>query len=362
MALVSLTQALFVPNPIHQPHATTSSRLDADGEKAANIFNITTAGTVIGVRFMTGTVTSGDTVKVSMQGVGADGNPDGTILATATGNKAYGTVVISTGASGWHTVSFVESVTVTQGQAVSIVVEFNSYVSGDFYLSGSSFGFYSSHYHVYSSFYSSSAWAKSSAYLYSLSLEYTGSVFNLVVPHFGCGTTSVNLSTSTTPDEVGNYFQIPYPCRAIGAYVWMEMDYDITLSLLNASNTTLANCSLLAKQRVGGSTSMQYGFFDSDPAASVTLAKETWYRIIATPSSGSANVYRVNYVNVAAQMGGFELGTNCYMTSRTNGGAWTNEDTKRTIIGIIIDQLDNGVSTGGGGLLTHPGMQGGING
>jgi len=78
--------------------------------------------------------------------------------------------------------------------------------------------------------------------------------------------------------------------------------------------------------------------FDSDPAASVILVKDFYYRIVITPGADAVAVPTLNVISAAA-MDELSFGQDCIWTQRTDGGAWTQTATKRAMLGLVIDQL-----------------------
>lgn len=368
--MTMVNKLMEYPTVLRQPITGNSITLDATGERCGCIQYIKQAGDIAKVIFYNAAITTGDTIKASIQTVGADGLPSGTVWATATGNKAYGTVAISTGDTGWHTVTFTEVAPVVAGDIIAIVFEWDNYVSGNlrFYcnsnvgvIGGGTIGF---PYCVSDITASPGTWIKHTSYGYGsigLVLEYSGGNYYNNTNAEGVGVTaSFALNTGASPDEVGNYFQVPFTMRAYGFFLYADVDYDLTLSLLAADNTVLANRVLKADYRLGTGNATSYINFDSDPAGTVTLQPSTWYRMIITPSSASNCAVWYLTVPSAAAMAVLDGGTLCYATSRVDGGAWTDLTTRRWAIALLIDQVD--IPAGGGGLITHPGMSGGMRG
>lgn len=345
------------PAVLFQPVVGTGVVMDATGERLGTVYCVTKAGDIAKVLFYNAAVTSGDTIKASIQTVGADGLPTGTVWATATGNKAYGTVAISTSDTGWHTVTFTEVAPVVAGDIIAIVFEWNSYSSGNmrFYTNaciatvpGGSIRF---PYMVTDITASPGTWVIAPYYGsggLAITLEYDGGNYynNFNADGLAC-TSTFALGTGSTPDEVGNYFQVPFTMRAYGFCLYIDLDYAVTVSLLDSSNTVLANRELDPDWRCGTAAGPHFFPFDPDPAALVTLQPSTWYRLIITPSS--SNTVAAYYLDVpsAAAMATLDGGALCYATSRDNGGAWTNLGTRRWAVYLLIDQID--IPSGGGG-------------
>ena len=367
--MTMVNKLMEYPSVVRQPIMGNSLTLDATGERCGCVHVIKQAGDIAKVIFYNAAITSGDTIKASIQTVGADGLPTGTVWATATGNKAYGTVAISTSDTGFHTVTFTEVAPVVAGDIIAIVFEWNSYVSGNmrFYtnngLMSIAGGTAQFPYSVSDVTASPGTWIKTGTYGtsgLSLVLEYSGGNYYINTNGEGAGAgASFSLNTGSSPDEVGNYFQVPFTMRAYGFFLLGDIDYDVTLSLLDASNTVLANRVIDADYRFGTGNGSFFINFDSDPAATVTLQPSTWYRMIITPSSASNCALWYLDVPSAAAMAVLDGGTLCYATSRVDAGAWSELTTRRWAISLLIDQVDipSGGSGGGGHVLGRSGVR-----
>ena len=357
--MTMINKLMEYPAALRQAVVANALALDATGERCGHVQFIKQAGNIAKVIFYNASVLTGDTIKASIQTVGADGLPTGTVWPTAGGNKAYGTVAIATGDTGWHTVTFTEVASVVAGDIIAIVMEWNSYVAGNmrFYtnngVSALAGGYLSFPYCVSDIAAVTGTWIKhgTSGYVgLAMVLEYSGGNYYINTNGEGCGaTSSFALNTGSDPDELGIYFQVPFAMRAYGFWLHADVDYDLTVSLMDASNTVLANRVLDADYRFYAGSSPFYINFDSDPASFVTLQPNTWYRLIITPSSASpCSMWGLDMPSAAA-MATLDGGTLCYATSRVDAGEWTNTNTKRYALGLLIDQIDIPAGGGGGG-------------
>ena len=361
MSLVSCKGLLHVPNPITNVDGVVGTTLDATGERCGQVLMISKTGNIRNVWIHTGTVTKGGDLKISLQGVNSSGMPDGTIKGTGNAGYVVATINDSDDSKWVGPFQLGVDVAVTQGETISLVVEWSSYTDGSLIIQLVSpiLRKYNC-YQVTDLTATPGTWRKSSTSHQCIALEYddgTYMVGNIGAIYSSRGTVNVN----TTPDEYGNLFQMPFPCRAIGFWIYADPDYDAVLTLYDASSNILANATIEADYRYGTSESYFEVFFDSDPAANVTLAKDTDYRMVVASTSSNNTSFKDLSVPEAAAMEVMDLGTSCYMTYRTDGGTWTESTTRRVCMGLILDQVDNGVGSGGG-LLTHPGMAGGCRG
>jgi hypothetical protein len=339
MALSTLKGIRAIPDPAQSGYVSSSSLMDAVAEKVAIVFQVLTAGTITKIHFRTSTVTTGDTIKASIQGVDASGNPDGSVAKS-------GTVAVADGDdSVWKVVDFGagNGAAVAAGSWHSAVIEYNSRVSGN--LSISSTQPILTQCNLYGDFHTA-AWTKQTTYVYAILLEYSDGTFAPNLPA-GFGTvTTVSVDASTTPDEAGNYFQLPYKARAVGFWIHADLDADVTLKLFSSDNTLLATQSIDTDARNITTVGLLYVAFNGDPA-NVTLEADTWYRVVVLPGASVVTVRSMDFPS-AAVLGAHDLGTNCHRTERTDAGAWTQTTTARIAIGLLIDQMEVGTSTGGG--------------
>ena len=411
MSLVSAKSIIEIPKSYLAGFASTTLTLDGSRELCAYIMIVPKAGDIHSVHFRVGTVTQDNSVKVSIQGVNTAGFPNGTVAASAS------VTVHAADDNTWQICTLGTDATVTNGQCIAIVFELDSFDAGDsIAISGISNLTYSSGLYVASYTVSNIAAALTSGSLtagagyyirsyvsdddftnvgaasnatgvsfvasgttpthwehaselglYSksiaspypsicLALEYSDKTF---APSLGpiAGFPSLqSLSATTDPDQVGNYFQVPFPCRAVGVWIIADLDYDTTVSLYNSSDTELANCVFLAQNRGQSSTGTLHSFFDSDPAATVTLAKDTWYRLIITGPATAENIVVYDVLSTTpAILDSLDLGQNCHYTARHThvSMTWAETNYKRVAVGLLIDQLDDGAGGGGGGGAPH---------
>lgn len=396
----------FVPDAASTTGTASYTILDAAGERTASIFQVKKAGNIESVYLRTNTVTTGKNLKISLRGVNAAGVPDNTILGA--GNAGYATAVVADANDDVWLGPFALGavVPVTQGQFISIVIEwsdngdpgnlrintqvpplsiYNSYNVSDIdasqtsgtltigktyriytYVAGDDFmnvGAASNATNVEfiatgdtpTTWTNSSvlrSWAKTGyGYAVNVALAYNDDTFG-VGNYGGAYGASQTVATGSTPDEIGNYVKFSFPFRAVGIWVYGTFTYDVTLSLLAADDTVLANCTLEADYRLATTAGMHLVYFDSDPAASVSIAKDIYYRVIITPTSASNDIPIVMNVPTAAAMNVLDLGTDCVYTAATDRDSvddWAQTTTKRVAIGLIADQLDDGASVGSGG-------------
>lgn len=358
MTIQSIPAGLWIPRPfpdIGTPSLTFYSSVSNAGGKIGWILAAPKAGNIHKVVWGTRTVTTGATVDVRLETIDATVTPavpSGTLFGTTT-NGAQ--VVASSDDNVTFTTTLTADATVTQGQLFAVVIANASpgSMSIPTCLTGLStiLGF------PYIAVFNGTSWAASTTGVVpSLSLEYSdGSYAPIQGVWPASATLNTNaMSTSTTPDVWGLRFQLPFPARVRGAWGIINGSGDFTVRLVNSAYNQGALTGILATATLDkderAATPRTYNFtFDN----SVSLAANTNYRLIVSPSTTtSLSVYDLSLVT-AAQMNAWEGGSNFMLTSAkdpTQDSDWTNYNSgtfREPFIGLLLDGFDDAVSTGG---------------
>lgn len=313
--------------------APSTMTIDAAGEIAAFVFIAPKTGTLSKVRFRLSGVTTAQDLKVSFQDL-SSGNPDGTpdqYRVVPSASVAVG--FVETGILSDDGTDGGTKRSVTIGDALAVVVEFNSAV-GNVQVSTQSSNAASIFGHAYSDLFTAS-WAKNTSQAPLFALEYSdGSVEPIagVLP----GTYSnVVFNSGSSPDEYGNVFTLPFSARVSGIWAWV--DYDNAADLVLYSGTSaLATIAVPASTNRPG-TAM--GFVALQFPTPQTLAAGV-YRAVLKP--GASNV-GINLATLAAAADlAAHFRSDFYGTSRTDAGAWSDDTTTVYQIGPIIDQINAG--------------------
>lgn len=177
-----------------------------------------------------------------------------------------------------------------------------------------------------------------------------------------------SLSSSSTPNEVGNYIRIPTGAGSaysiLGARLFIAMTNSagtFDLTLYDASNTVLQQASFTCSQVVGGTTSILQRDFYFDEASLTSLSPGTYYRL-AIKATNATGIGVIGYTNVPSTLGMTAYtgadGT-CVYTSRSGSGSWT--DTTGQI--LCMKAIISDVAGGGSSSVTMPRytMNAGIN-
>jgi len=170
---------------------------------------------------------------------------------------------------------------------------------------------------------------------------YVGPYLSLPTPNFH-GTSS--------PDEIGNVFTLPYKCRVLGAHfnAWGNPSQVMQLNCRDASGTNLSSSALF-----NSSNDTDQGFVLL--ATPQTIAKNTEFSLTLEATITGSDVYLyVPTYTANADLGGDLAGINTFQVTFAAGASRTETNTKRVLISPIIDQIDDGDGAGAGGLAANP--------
>lgn len=338
------------------PSSNTSNAMTASGHRVMAVIGVPYTGNLRRIRFRTGTVTTGDTVRVSFQDVSATtGLPDGTqdqyrdVTVNSTDDDTWIQTgdITATGADGGGKRS------VTRGDVLAVVWEFPSYVAGNLNIRTAS-PHQTADNCFYVGTYNGTSWTVASG-RGEIELEYDDGTIAYTPSMIPAEFTSGTIASNTTPDEIGNYFEFPAQVKVGGVCGRLDLDGDCDVVLYDSDGTTVLASVSLDKDLRNGTVSTP---FERLFSGEVTLAANTRYRLVYKPTSTTAVGYRRMDVPAAGTMAAFPLGTSCYMTSRTDAGSWSETTTARIQIDVLITQIHDG--SGSGGPITSPGMSGGM--
>lgn len=343
MAILPLQPHIMWPKPI-QAYQYSGMTLDGTTTKNGYITIFPNTGTINNVLIRTRTVTASQTLKVSLQGVGTDGKPDGTILGGGTAYGTQGSLVQAT----VYTVALGAPLAVTRGVAVAVVIEWNG-TAGNITMSQADGEVCNN---FYTCTYAAAAWTiVSPGTVPVIGFEYTDG-FHGFTTYPLAAITGVAFNSSSTPDEIGVYIQNPTNIIACGAYVYVNKGNACTVKLYDSADNVLASQALVPGNRWNAALAFDYIYFASD----VNILKGEIYRLTLVPDTTS-NVTLLEYtMPSAAALDSLSLGSAFTKTSRTNGGAWTQNAGYRPTIGLFCRGLgeSSGISRGrlinGGGI------------
>jgi len=312
--------------------------IDATGEAAAVVFRAPITGTITGIGFRLGAVTTGDTISAELQTTNSLSNvPTDTLFVAGSANSFS---LTTTMANSWQMVTLATAATVSAGTKVGLVIKRDDVGgAGNFQVSVL----------VQSADFETKAAAKVAAWTTTASRigciypVYSGTVVAAVNKYAPFSILNVSLSAGATPDEAGNSINFPFACRATGWQVGFTGSLGTVLKV-NLYNTD--GTSIMASSRV---ILLNSAFCTELFESATVLAAGSTYRIAAFVSSGAGTVAHLSLVDVTS-IAQLHLGSFCYATSRTNQGAWSDNTAARYNIGLILNQLDDSSASGGTGL------------
>ncbi len=347
MSLVDVQGVNLVPgimarsslNPFQSP-----TLLDANGELCGAVLRIPKTGNISKIGFRTGTATVSDAIKVSLQTVDeATGRPTGTLIHA----DAYG-VQASVASNTTYWVSLQDDIAVTRGVRVAPVIEFNSFVAGNLNILKETSGF-SSYGFPYSFKYIGSVWSFSGN-ASNFGLEYDDGVIEPITGLFpAVAGVTISWDTNDNPDRRGLRFSLPYNYRVSGVFGVIGLDGDADIEIYDSDGITIIPDGTISLDKdIRGRTNR--ACFVEPLKTPIELTKDTFYRIAIHPTTGTTIViYALDVTDDGANeaMNAIDGGVNFHYTTCDSvpaaEGDWTNLLTRRPLIGLIIDQLDDGL-------------------
>ena len=372
MSLVDIPGGELWPHPssaINTALSSSTITIDAADERSGLVFQSPKAGDINTLKFRTGTVTTGATVTVGLYSIDTNGDPD--IAAGALGTTTL--VVAAADDDKWLSVTLGTPVTVTLGQILSMVVSNPSASPGSMLIATTGSGRDASwaNEFPYGDSYTT-VWAKTGLQRPFMSIGYTGGGGTYPCwirgPFFpGNGATLFTaqaFNSGSSPIEYGNIFTPNRDLRVCGAWAYMLHGttadhyfkfYSAPTGTPVAEATTPLIDGAFSSNTSGGIHLWRF-------TTTVVLAAGTKYAYTVLPNTVNNVTLYKTVANAAADMANIEGGSDMYGCSRNSGGgAFTELTTTRYVMGLWIDQGDDGAG-GAGGLLIHPGMAGGMRG
>lgn len=341
MTLVTSPTFVVSPPPDTNLLSITSHLLSASGHKMCVAFQAPETGSITGASFNTGTVTTGDTLTVNLKDVdtatgfsGSTTRATGSVVVNNTDDNAHIEVTFESGYSA--TRSEWLSLEIVNGAAgnLNIVAANANFTPWTFprsaHDSGSGYGF------VNRIFYGT--------------INYNGTYYFIqnLIASVGTASVLVTWTSATNDRQIGVKFKMPGPCRIKGIVWFANTLADLKINLWDSDGfTVLATKSIDENELSDLTTSLHSAIFSSP----IELDADTWYRVTITPTAAtSVGTYYLTVPSVA-KMGATIAGANYYGTeSNTHPPVeeadWDDFTTRVPSIGLIMDQIDNGVGGG----------------
>jgi hypothetical protein len=356
---------LRVGGTIH-PQADTPSlgvfTLDGATDQAEWIFQARRAATLTRLGLRLGTITGASpTFKISLQGVGATGNPDGVIVGGGTpASKTFNPTSLAWSTNSWHWLALDNAYTCARGERLAVVI---AYDSGTIDASNKI---------TVTTHFASQIANLSSPYAVQ---NNAGSRTRMVtLPVFGYGAASEaygfplldtvasgGIALNSTPDELAVKWSLPAgwgaTYRVIGLRLFGNFGAGGTIKFYLLDGTTTVqdvtvdtDCFVTATQQ-----RVVEVLFDEASLAALTFGST--YRLVIAPQQNTTptHTFYTLKVDAAADWDAWPGGQDFALSTRTDLGAWTDTATERLVAELVIDDL---TGTGGGGGLGIPTIAG----
>lgn len=317
---------MMFPDPSNLGRAISTSTVNATATVLANIHKAPKNGQIAEIKFATATVTTGSTYDCRLETLTA-GNPSGSLIAAG----ANGSVTIADSDDNvFKTVTIGTPPTVSAGDDFAIVLRHSSGSPNWQMPVNTPIISFSP---PYRSNFNGTSWTQAGA-PYVMLIKYSGDTdYTAIGVPPAVTQSATQFNSSSTPDERGNKFVMPFSCRANGAFSYFSTaNGDTDFVLYDDSDNVLATASFEADNKVGAGP-IQLFFNDVNY---VELTEGRTYRLTNRPSS-TTNLpyYSMNTVEIGGL--GFSAGQ-ILGTSRTNAGAWTDDATTVYSMGLMIMQ------------------------
>ena len=322
--------------------------IDATGEKIAIIGNVLRSGNISRVQFLFGAVTKagGSGLTVSLQDYnltsGAPNRPDETqdqTVAIANGDSSFAS-------NTWYRTSTLSSSrAVSVGDRLAVVFEYDGSgrLGSDSVVIAATTAPSGLSQHGGTRLKTGGTWG-STAGIPILLVEYDdGAVAPLStsIAISAIGTLTAHHS-GTTPDEYALKLVPLVNCKVNGFWAWASGDGESSVVLYDSASSTLASATL---DNPGDwrDTSMRHLV---GALAETTLTAGQTYRLALKPTSTTTVALRYADVNDATHLSSWGMGAGCCISSRTDGGSWSDTTTRIPMMGLRISALDDGLGVG----------------
>ena len=314
----------------------SSTALTASTHKLTIVGVVQKSGTISSVSFRLGTVTKGATTQllVSLQDVdaanGPPGRPDGTVDQSGTISTA--TIVTNT----YVTATLSSNRTVTVGDLLAVVVEFNTFNSGDSVpITASQVASQSLMQALVGvSHFNGTAWTLQTTAMPIVGLGYTDATVHSLLGGLPLTSVTTNsFSSSSSPNDRGIRWVPTATQVVVGLWAMTAESADYDLVLYDSGGTALGTASFDATTARDASLRPTQRLF----ASPVTVTAGATYYLTIRPST-TTNLSSYTFgLNAAADREAWPLGTEADGATRTGTGAWTISSTSRVPILPIID-------------------------
>lgn len=154
-------------------------------------------------------------------------------------------------------------------------------------------------------------------------------------------------------------FPVELSTEAMGLGLVIPNGCDGSLVLYDTDGTTALVTVAIDNDATAAASLMRHSMARYLP---VTHTANSYYRLVFVASTTTAASVYYGDVNTAAIMDGLAGGQDFHWTQRDSAGTWTDTTTRRPHFVAKLSAVHDGAGGGGGGMVRHPGLNGGING
>jgi hypothetical protein len=332
-------------------NAGNAQQVNAAADYLAFVFTVPKTGTLNTVHFEQTAQGSIQDLHISFQDLDSNNDPDGTAdqyrVYTPTAPDINNYVSVGLITSDGTDVGTKRSV--TQGDRMAVVIRFDSTAGDITFRTGATKDGTKDETAPYALFSadSGSNWTLHADWL-TLMLEYeTDGIVHIpdTLPVLSRNTFSAGSASS--PDEIGFKFQVPFPCKVAGVMFNAQSHADVVVGIENSAGTTIA-AEVAAFWEQDTATQGTHRSFYFEEAA-VELEADTDYYVTWRPITTTSRTTYTWDIQDAAARAGLPWGTTSSYNTRTDGGAWTEDQTITVLMSLIISAVDDGAGGGGGG-------------
>jgi hypothetical protein len=329
--------------------------LDQTTDQAEWIFQARDAITITRLGFRYGARTgTPPTYRISLQGVGSTGNPDGTIKGAGSPASKTFTPPADTSWNGlWKWQTLDNAYTCSRGEFLAAVVDYSAgtvdgsnnstFTSVVGYETGQIAGF---PYAIQNNAGTRARQGNMSVYGYGSAGTAYGNPMQAV--------NQLSHTLSTTPDEYALAFNLAAgygsTYKVAGVRANLQMPAGGSLKAQLYSGTTILQTMTFDTDDLA-ITSQRPGELWFQDAALTALSFGTTYRIGFQPQDAAGNYFFQSVgLAAAADAAAYPGGTQLWSSSRTDAGAWTDDLTARPLVELILADMTAG---GGGAALSR---------
>lgn len=325
-----LSGHVYIPAASAIGVSTSNTSMSAATDIVATLCEIPKTGNITGIKFGLATVTTGCTVIGTIETVTAS-IPTGTLYhANATGTV----VVANTDDNTTKTITYT-SFAATRGDLVALKLAVSSGTPSAMSIRTSATTVLGGFPCQYQNIATVNAWSTSVS---DILITYDDGDVVPISTLPKANNTSLNVSSSTSPDEVGVKFVMPFSASSDG---WCFRTASsagaqpIDIVLYDSADGVVATHSFSGAGIAGtGINSNIQGYWSSD----VNLLKGRTYRLVIKPTTTTSWTTMLSLSSNIPAFGAVGS-TSAQYTSRTNAGAWTDSSTGIVSIHLRLNKI-----------------------